>query len=52
MFTYKCMNGLIDFDFDLAKNEIMNTIQDTAEISIYHEQRRTKENNDQRIKRL
>ena len=21
MFTYKCMNGLIDFDFDLTKNE-------------------------------
>jgi hypothetical protein len=21
MFTYKCMNSLIDFDFDLTKNE-------------------------------
>jgi hypothetical protein len=38
------MNGLIDFDFELAKNEDIH--------DIYREQRRTRENNDQRIKRL
>ena len=55
MFTFGCMNGLIDFDFDLTKNEDIHghySLQDTAEISIYHEQRRIRENNDQRIKRL